>query len=536
MRLPRRSLTLFSVVLLSVGVACTSRAVQPKSGASSSERFLNFDSQAEPEYLDPGMMSGQVENYFAMALFEGLAEFDAKDSHPVPGVAERWDISPDGTVYTFYLRKNATWTDGKPVTAHDFVYSWLRLLNPQTASKYAFVLYPVNNAEAYNTSKLTDPSQVGVKAVDDYTLLVTLAHPTPYFPSLTCFHTYRPVPKWVVEQYGAKWTLPDHIVSNGAFMMKSWIPHRMIVVVKNPKYWDAANVKLPGINFHPIEDKSTAVKMYEAGDLDIKVEPPAVLLPSLIGRPDLIKAPYLTTYFYRINVTRPPLNDARVRQALSQAIDRKTLVAEYLHGVKIPTTSLVPSGMGHYMPAPGFDFNPTEAKRLLTEAGFADPQRFPKFSILYNTDESHKLVAEVIQQMWKQYLGITVNLRNEEWKSYLKSQQQLNYDISRTGWIGDYLDPMTFLDLFISHSGQNQTGWKNPRFDGLIADAVSEPVPNKRLELLRQAEALILNESPVIPIYTYLRWTLMRPYVKGYHPNLQDLHPFKWISLEPTGS
>ncbi|MBI4237689.1 MAG: peptide ABC transporter substrate-binding protein [Deltaproteobacteria bacterium] len=542
---------LIVAVLLVVCAACSKKPAAPTSAPSGAtatapaqkveptgERILNFHNLYEPEYLDPGMMSGHYEHNIGASLFEGLLELDPKDSaKTVPGVAERYDVSPDGTVYTFHLRKDAQWSDGKPVTAYDFVYSWERVLNPKTASSYAFILYYIKNGKAFNTGVLTDPAQLGLKAVDDATFQVTLEHPTTYFPSLTAFHSYRPVPKAVVEQFGSEWTKPEHMVSNGAFMLKTWVPNKEILTIKNPRYWDAANVKLAGVRFLPIEDRETAFKMYEAGQLDVAWELPPVKVPSLLGRPDMVAAPHLATYYYRVNVTKPPFDNPKVRQAFALGIDRKTLCEQYLKNIEIPSSSFTPAGLGNYVPPQGWDFNPAAAKQLLTEAGYADPSTFPAVTLLYNTDEKHKLIAQVVQQMWKEHLGISVTLQNEEWKSYLKTMEQLNYQVVRSAWVGDYSDPSTFLELYTSTSGQNQTGWKNAEFDNLVMQVSKTADPNQRNVLMQQAESLLLKEAPVLPVYTYKKHMLVRPYVKGFYPTVQDLHPMKFVSLEgPTAT
>ncbi|MBI2346625.1 MAG: peptide ABC transporter substrate-binding protein [Deltaproteobacteria bacterium] len=519
---------LFLLALMPVGTVGCRRGAQP----SGEPRYLLYNNQAEPEYLDPGMMSGNVELRLSLALFEGLTLYDPKDLHPIPGTAERWEVSRDGRVYTFFLRKDAKWSDGHSVTAHDFVYAWERILNPKTGAKYSFALYYIKNAEAYNTGKLTDPAILGMKAINDHTLQVTLENPTPYFLNLTSYYPYMPLPRWAIERHGNNWTRPENIVTNGPFRLTHWIPQKEILVVKNPDYWDAAAVKLPGIRFLPVDDDATALKMYEGGQVDITEEPPPAQLPALMGRPDLVKSAFLATYLYRLNTTRPPLNDARVRRALAMAIDRVTLCESYLQRAKIPWASMVPAGLSGYTPATGPDFNPEEARRLLSEAGFADPSAFPPVTILYNTDEGHRLIAQVIQQMWRQHLGIEVKLQNQEWKSYLKEMRQLNYDIARYGWIADYPDPTTFLEIFLSYAGENMTGWANQAFDRLLSAAKQEPNNVKRMAILKQAEEVLLREVPAIPIYTYVRWTLVKPHVKGYYPNLLDIHPFKAISLE----
>lgn len=495
-------------------------------------RFLRFQNLSEPEYIDPGLASGNVETNILLALFEGLVQYNPKGGEPLPGIAERWTLSPDKKVYTFHLRKGVKWNDGHPVVAQDFVYSWERVLNPKTAAKYAFALYYIKNAHPYNTGKLTDPSQLGFKALDDSTLQVTLENPTPFFLELLCYTSFRPVPKWVVEKHGPRWTQPENIVTNGPFKLKSWTPYKELTVVKDPNYWDAAQVKLAGIVFYPVEDKDTALKMYETGEIDVAWELPAANIPTLMSREDFVKAPYIATYFYRLNVTKPPLNDKRVRQALSHAIDRKTLCEAYLQKTEMPHSGLVPLGMEGYSNVPGLELNVEKAKQLLAEAGYPDPSQLPPITIHYNTDDRHKLVAQVVQQMWKKHLGINVQLWNEEWKSYLKTQNMLGYQISRSGWIGDYPDPTTFLDMFASDSTINHTGWKNANFDALLKKAAQELNTQKRFETLRQAEALILEEAPVIPFYTYTKMYLIKPYVKGFWSNLQDIHPSKWIYLE----
>lgn len=524
------------VGLLSAG--CTRKSGEQTAGEASAgegdfaNRLLKFQNLNEPEYLDPGLASGNIETNILLSLFESLVTYNPKDGDPLPGVAERWTISADQTVYTFALRGNARWTDGKPVTAQDFVYAWERVLNPATGAKYAFALYYIKNAHPYNTGKLKDPSLLGFKALDDHTLQVKLENPAPFFLNLICYTAFYPVPRWAVEKYGPKWTRPENIVSNGAFLLKAWTPYKEIVVVKNPTYWDAEKVKLAGVVFNPVEDKETALKMYEAGEIDVAWELPAMKIPALMGRDDFVKAPYIATHFYRLNVTKPPLNDKRVRQALALAIDRKILSDRYLQKTMIPHAGLVPVGLKNYTPVVGLELDVPRAKRLLAEAGYKDPAAFPVLTIHYNTDDRHKLVAQVLQQMWKKNLGIDVKLLNEEWKTYLKTQSLLHYEISRSGWIGDYPDPMTFLDMFTSDSTINHTGWKNEKFDSLLQSASRETSTAKRLDILRQAEGVILEEAPVIPLFTYSKMYLKRPYVRGFYPNLQDIHPQKWISLD----
>lgn len=497
-------------------------------------RILNFSNSVEPESIEPGMATGIFESNIIRNLFDGLVGYDPKTTKPIPQAAERWSISADGLRYTFYIRKNATWSDGTPLTANDFDYSWKRLLNPKSASKYAFILYAIKNAKAYHQGEITNVNQVGVHATSAHVLTVTLENPSPFFLNLLGHHAYRAVPKWAIERHGGQWAQPKRIVTSGPFLLDSWVPHRELVIVKNPAYWDADQVKLAGVRFFPLEDKNTAVKKYRAGELDIVWDLPPLQIPALAKRADFYKTPFLGTYFYRLNVTRPPLNDKRVRQALAMAIDRQVIVNQFLQGQEIPNQSFVPIGLENYSYPKGLAFDPEGAKTLIREAGFINPAAFPRLTILYNTDEQHKLIAQVIQQQWRKNLGIEVALLNRDWKSYLDSRRQLHYDIARSAWIGDYPDPNTFLDTMLSDSSENQTGWHHETYDALIGQAAAELDPAKRLELLHEAEDLLLSEAPLIPIYTYTKKFLMNPEIDDFHPNILDIHPFRSVYFKSS--
>ncbi len=500
--------------------------------ALADEQIFRIANMAEPEYLDPAMITGVVESNIVRNLFEGLCEYDPRDLSPIPGVAERWTISEDGLTYTFHLRKDARWTNGDPVTAHDFVYSWERVLNPATASRYAYQLYYVKNGEAYNKGKIKDPKALGLAAPDDYTFVVTLENPTPFFLHLVLVETLRPVHRATVEKYGREWTRPEHIVSNGPFRLVTWIPQRKIVLKRNERYWDAASVKLEEAHFFPIDDQETALKKYMAGEVDWTRETPNAKTDLLRKNPDFHADPYLGTYFYRLNVTRPPLDDVRVRRALGMSIDKEKITRFVTKAGEQPTDSYTPPGIKGYVPPKGPGFDVKEAQRLLAEAGYPGGAGFPVLELQYNTSENHKRIAQVVQQMWKKNLGIRIALVNLEWQVYLKNQKRLDYDISRSGWIGDYPDPNTFLDLFVTGRGNNNTGWSNPRYDELIALAGREMDPEKRLGYFAEAEKILLEEMPIIPVYIYTRNYMIRPYVKGFYNNLLDIHPLKFVSIE----
>jgi oligopeptide transport system substrate-binding protein len=497
------------------------------------EQVLRINNMVEPESVDPGIVTGVPEHRIVSNLFEGLATNDPKDLSPQPGMARNWSISKDGLVYTFTLR-DATWTDGRKVTAHDFVYAWERVLNPKSGAQYAQQLYYLKNGEDYNKGKLADFAQVGVKAVDDRTLQVTLRCPTPYFLDLTTFYTLYPVPRWAIEAHGKDWVKPGKIVSNGPFRMASWVPQRELVLEKNPTHWDAANVKLSRVVFIPTDDTNTAYKQFQAGDSDWVPTVPPAQLDAARQRPEYYVSPYLGTYYFRFNATKPPFTDARVRKALSMAVDREALTKFVTRAGEIPTTTIVPAGMRGYEGVRGLPYDPAAAKKLLAEAGFPDGKGFPKVELVYNTNELHRVVTQAIQQMWKEKLGIQVDLANVEWKVYLARQSGLDYQMSRAGWIGDYADPNTFLDMWVSGGGNNQTGWSNKRYDELIAKAgCGTPDPRERMKLLAEAEKiLVVDEAPIMPLYTYVNKGMLSRKVKGWHPNILDQHPLKAISLE----
>jgi oligopeptide transport system substrate-binding protein len=462
------------------------------------------------------------------------------DGHPVPGAAESWEISPDATVYTFHLRKNAVWSNGDPVTAHDFVDAYQRILTPSLGSEYAYMHYVVTNAEAFNTGKLKDFSLTGYKALDDYTLQVTLNSSTPYFLSLLMHHSWYPVHLPTIRKYGDpfergnKWTRPGRYVGNGPFVLDKWHVNDVIVVGKSPTYWDRARVRLNKIYFYPIESDDTEERAFRSGQLHLtETLPPSKIAYYKANLPEWLDIhPYLGTYFYRINVTRPPLNDKRVRRALALAIDREAIVKDVTRGGQMPAYFFTPPGTAGYTCRAQLKEDVTEARRLLAEAGYPEGRGFPTVKVLFNTLESHQKIAEALQQMWKKNLGIDVQLGNEEWKVYLDAQRTMDYQICRMAWIGDYDDPNSFLDMWLTGGGNNETGWSNPEYDKLIEQAARTHDPSARFEVFQKAEAILLDEMPLIPIYFYTRVHLQRPEVKGWFPTLLDNHPYKYVFLE----
>jgi len=492
---------------------------------------------AEPESLDPAIVTGQPDGRVAGALFEGLTRFNPKNAKPVPGLAERWDISEDGKTYTFYLRPNLLWSTGEPITADDVVYSWRRALDPLTASDYAGQLYYVKNGENFNTGKTNAATgktyvkeDVGVEAVDKRTVKVLLEGPTPFFLDLCAFRTLAVVPRQAIEKNPDRWLLEKPLPTSGPYTLEFWHIHDRIRVRKNPKYWEAAAIQNELIDLLPCESATTALNLYESGEADIiwdKNLVPSELMDVLKGRPYIHTYDYLGTYFVRFNLTREYFKDVRVRKALTMAIDKKRLVERITKSGEKTATNLTPPGMEGYNSPEGLEYNPEQARKLLAEAGYPGGKGFPTFNYLFNASEMHKQVAVELQEMWKKELGITMELRQTEWKVYLADQSQLNFDTTRSSWIGDYVDPNTFLDMFMSGNGNNRTGWKNPKYDDLVRSANQERDPVKRAQILHDAEVMLVREDPPIaPLFFYIGVNIFDPdKVEGVYQNLLDEHP-----------
>ena len=490
---------------------------------------IRIGNGTEPRELDPSTSTGVPESHIEDNLFEGLCSYDPFTLKPMPGAAESWQISSDAKVYTFTLRKNLKWSDGKPLTAEDFVYSWQRTLDPKTASEYAYQLYYIKNGEAFNKGKLKDAKQLGVVAKDAHTLVVTLEQPTPYFLNLTSFHTLYPVPRHVIKKHKQEWTKEGKMVSNGPFKLAEWRLNRHIMLVPNEHYWDKDKVKIKAAYFMPIENENTEEKAFISGQLHMTTTVPSIKIPHYkkLKKRDPKNAvyqstPMLGTYFYRFNVTKKPTDDKRVRRALALTIDRRLIVDKITKGDQLPAWSFVPPDTaGYTYPRTFIKDSPSkqdiaEAKRLMKEAGYPNGKGFPKIDLLYNTSEGHKKIAVAIQQMWKKHLGIEIGILNQEWKVFLNTVRALNYNISRAGWIGDYPDPNTFLDMYVTGGGNNDLGFSNKNYDNYIKMAAAEQVHAKRLEYFRQAEDILMEEMAIMPIYFYTNNSLISPKVKMY--------------------
>ena len=536
----RSDLLILALVLVSIAGcnSCTSdKAPTPPSTPPETKKIvqsLTIHNGVEPEYIDPTFSRGVMEYRIQMAVFEGLVTQHPKTLAPIEGVATRWESSNKNKTYTFHLRKDAKWSDGTPLNAKDFLYAWERILTPENASPYPYMLFGVKNAEKFykRDKSIKSFADVGFKALDDHTLQVDLVSPTPYFLHLIMHHSWMPVPRHAIEKHGKQWTRPGNFVGNGAFKLSQWEPQQKIVVVPNPLYWDAQRVKLQHVEFLPIESQSTAFKLYESGKIDwLAQELSPELIPKMRPRPDFKELPYLGTYYYIFNVNRKPFDNKLVRQALSMAVDRKTITGDVANKA-FPAHSFVPSYLEGYKAPKTKSFNPQGARDLLAQAGYPDGKGFPKIELLYNTKEENKKIAQAIQAMWKQHLNIDTVLLNQEWKVYLKTRRDHQFDIARAAWIGDYPDPNTFLDMWLTDGGNNDSDYRNPKYDALIAKAAMETDPRKRLDILAQSERILMDDLPIMPIYTYSLAIMLRPYVKGFYPNIMDQHPLKFVYID----
>jgi oligopeptide transport system substrate-binding protein len=496
---------------------------------------------SEPRTLDPQEAQGVTEHHIIMAMIEGLVAPSIDDqSKVVPGMADRWEHNEDYSVWTFHIGEDRKWSNGDPVTAQDFVFSYKRMLTSSFGAQYSENLFILKGAEEYYRGKITDFDQVGVKALDPHTLRIELVGPTPYLLSLVQHDSWLPVNPKAILSFGnidtrdSKWTRAENYIANGPFKMKSWRPNDVIEVVRNPLYWDAANVKLNGINFFSIENLNTAERAFQAGQLHKTDQVPLDKVPYYRRtRPELIRIdPYEGVYFYRINIARKPLDNPKVRLALNLAVDRDAIVKNILREDQKPATGYTPPGMGDYQPLDKMQYDPERARQLLAEAGYPNGKGFPKFTIHFNTLESHRAIAEAIQQMWKEELNIDVGLENQEWKVYLDTQNNKNYDISRSAWIGDFMDPVTFLSMWTTGNGNNNTNWGNPKFDAFIEQAARTGDPKARLEILHQAEDLFLSEAPIVLVYWYTNAYLLQPSVQNWNPLVLGNHNYKYIDLK----
>ncbi len=644
---------LFAVSLLLNGCASSASNRYWGRTVAPTDNILRYISGSEPESLDPAIGTGQPEARIYMALYEGLLEYHPKTMEPIPAIAENYEISADGTEYLFYLRKNAKFSNGEPITAKDFVYTFRRSMSPEVASRNANLGYYIKYAEAYNSggsfvkdangqfllkkdftktdeNKTSDtpPTQVetsteplgaptefqsyinapdrltvksdaklrakdldadpklksavegkelvpikaedlGVEAVDDYTLRLKLYQPAPYFIQLIPHQLFRVVNQATVEKFGKDWQRGENLVGSGAFKLSVHKPYDEVVVVKNPNYWDAANVHLDAIEFYPLDEFTTMMNLYKSGRIDATYNhtvPSAWLDEVRQFKDEYLDHPEVANEYYSLSVKKPPMDNLKVRQAFSLAIDRTALAQ--LRKTPKPLTYFTPEGIfpkydearrkvfGEKLKAENITaeewakqrmFDAEKARKLLTEAGYpvvksGDGWSCPTFpvdkvTLIYNTADSNKMIAEFNQAQWKQNLGITIPLKNQEWKTFLPVRSGVQYvGFARNAWVGDYMDPFTFLNLFYSPQNDGATGWWEPKYDALLDDANRELDSQKRLEMLANAEFQVLQEQLVIPLVTQATNWIKKPYVKGLYPNPGTLHAWKFVYIEPDAN
>ncbi|SMF40673.1 peptide ABC transporter substrate-binding protein [Paenibacillus barengoltzii] len=492
------------------------------------DQTLRINLSAEPPTFDPAQAQDSQANTVLKLMYEGLTRMD-ESGQVIPAAAENWDI--DGTKYTFHLRKDAKWSNGDPVTANDFVFAWERVLSPNTdpAAPYAYQLYYLKNAQEYNEGTITDFSQVGVKAVDDYTLEVELVAPTPYFLGLTSFYTFYPVhqsvkddPKWAVDQ--------SKMIVNGAFTLTNWVKGQTIEVTKNENYWDKANIKLNKITMSLVNSSATELASYQNNELDRAGAPngeiPTDQIPILKDqlKDELDIKGIASTYYYEFNVTAKPFDNVNIRRAFSMAIDRQKIVDNVTLGGQVPAFGFVPPGIkgvnDEYRNEHKDDYfaeNLEEAKKLL-EQGMQEEgyTKLPEITLTYNSSEAHKKIALAVADMWKTNLGVDVKTENQEWAVFIENRQNLNYQIARAGWSADYNDPMTFLDMWVTGGGNNDTGFSNEEYDKLIQEAKTTDDMAVRDKNFARAEEILIKENQVLmPIYYYTNVSATKPWLKG---------------------
>lgn len=524
---------------LALGLAaCWQRETNVVSGNRA--QILHRGVGPEVADLDPHLGTGLSDFNILSALFEGLVTEDPVDLHPVPGVAQRWDISPDGLNYTFYLRADAKWSNGDPVTAEDFAASFRRALTPSLGADNAYLFYVIENAESFNRGQLTDFTKVGIQAAEKHILRIKLEHASPHFLALLTYTPFFPIHLPTVEKYGSStqrgnpWARPGRLIGNGPFALKEWKAGQKIIVAKTPTYWDAAVVKLNEIHFYPIDNRDVEERAFRTGQLHLTEALPTTKVDTYRKTdPSLLRVdPYLGTEYYRINVARPFLNDRKVRRALALAVDRKAIAENILRSGQLPAFAFTPPDTGGYTPRATLPFDPSAARALLSEAGYPDGKGAPPIQLLYNSSETHQAVAEAIQEMWRRELHLEVKLQNQENKMVLTARRSGDYEVLRSVWIADTIDPLSFLGVFTSSSGNNYTGWSNPTYDQLLFEAARTASPPARDLLLQKAEGVLLEDAPIIPIYHYTHVFLIQPSVRNWHPTQLDHHPYKHVYLE----
>ena len=537
--MPSRLLLALCLALGAVLALPACRPRQTAVEAARADQTLLLGNGAEPGDLDPHLATALTEFNIILALGEGLVSIDEASGQPVPAAAESWEVSEDQLRYTFRLRPDAKWSNGDPLRAADFVFSFERILRPALAAEYAYMLFPLRGAEAFNSGETSDFSTVGVSAPDERTLVLELAAPTPYFLGLLANMSWFPVhPPTIlkhgkIDERGTAWTRPGNYVGNGAYELKTWVPNDRVEVVRQPHHHSDAARGVRRVVFFPTDNVPADEAAFRAGQRHATYE----LLPDRIATyrreaPELLRIdPQLETVYLRFNTTRAPLSDPRVRRALALALDREAITASVLQGSRVPAHHYTPPGAGGYEARARQPHDLAAARALLAEAGFPEGKNFPRLELLINTDDVTRRIMEAVQAMWRRELGVDVNLVSQDFRVYLDAMKGLDYDVARARWVGDYDDPNTFLDMFVSGGGNNQTGWSSPEYDALIAAAAKTADGAARLELFQKAEAHLLEQAPIAPLFFGTRVHLLHPDVRGWHPSLLGYRRYQTLSI-----
>jgi oligopeptide transport system substrate-binding protein len=547
MRTGDSSLTFSSALGTLLACCLLTACIQGESNVAAGNRegIIHVGNGTEPQSLDPHVMSGIPEFNIVRALFEGLVTINPYTLQPEPAAARNWSFSDDGRIVTFQLNPDARWSNGDPVTAQDFAWSWRRALDPGLGNLNTERLFPIKNAEEYATGVITDPEAVGIQALDAHTLELTLNEPTPYLLYLLNDATTYPVHRATIEKFGkptdrfTRWTRVGNMVSNGPFKLKSWQLNRRIELEKNPTYWNADAVALNGIVFHPIESGVVEERMFRSGGLHYTMDVPLGKIAGYNGmeRSPYVQSPSFASYYYLFNIQQAPVDDVRVRRAMAMAIDRERLASTVLENVYLPLYSLIPPGIPGYESPAVLRHDPDRARQLMAEAGYPDGAGWPGLEVIYNTLESHHKIVVALQQMWKEELNIHVTLANMEWRVYLDMVAQKDFQLARAGRQWSYLDPHVALSLFITGGGNNSPAFADERFDRLVLEeAAQAPTGEKRFATYREAERIFLEQMPIIPLFVYTNRHLVHPSVKGIPGNLLDQVNYRHVSLAADGT
>ncbi len=526
-----------SLAAAAAAFSCARRETLVEQGNRDHVLYRALD--GDPADLDPHVVTGLAEAKVLAALFDPLVRLDRRTLRPVPALAESWDLSPDALTYTFHLRA-ARWSDGQPITAQDCIDTWRRILTPSLAADYASQFTCIRGAAAYLRTG-GDFSGVGLAAPDARTLVVTLERPVPYFLGLLDQSAWVPLPVRVIaahgdpDRRGNSWTRPGSLVSSGPFILQEWVAGQHVRVVKSPTYWNAAQVHLAGITFVPMDSAEAQERAFRAGQVHVTDRLPLSKVAAYRSEssPFLRTDPSLDTYFLRFNVRRAPLDDIRIRRALSLAVNREALARQVLRAGQQPAATLVPPGLPDYTPPTRPVSDLAAARRLLAEAGHADGHGLPALELLVPANGVGPVVGEAVQEIWRRDLGLEVRLQRQEQKVIYAERRAGNYQILLGDWVGDYFDATTYLDLWLAGSGNNHTGWQNPAYDALLAEAARTTEPAARGALLQRAEALLLDDAPIAPLYFNTHVYLVHPAVKGWNPSPLDKLDYQDVRLEP---